>query len=340
MSVRFNAPPFWQQYLPANFQPTPDWVPETAWGAPPAGWALWVHTDSGYPAAPPEEYRNNPYLFMSVMPGTPVPSAPTQAMPAPGAAFRKTKAASMPQPGDKKPMSKGAKIGLSIVGIVVFAGIISSCGGDDKETAAPAATPSATATQPAASESPAAAVAEPTEEPEAEEPEPEVSEEPEPEPEPEVTLPKAQQSFSDRVAKASKDYDETDNELRMSKAITDRDKALCKATGGSFKNWKATVHDVGSTGDGYGYFTIIMEDDIELSTWNNALSDIGDDSLIKPSNKLFDTLLDLSSGDTVTVSGSFLRGQDTCVKTSNMTEAFNAVSPDFKVDFTAIKADK
>lgn len=348
MSVRFNPPPSWQQYLPANFQPSTAWIPDTAWGAPPAGWPMWVHTDSGYPAAPPEEYRNNPYLFISVMPGMPAQPAPAQSVPvhstatpgknvpSPAKFTHSTRAASPAQPsGDKKPMGKGTKTTLWIVGIIAFLSIVGACSeGGDKETAAPAATPSASATQPAANESPAAAavVAEPTEEPE-----PEVSEEPEPEPEPKVLVPAGQQSFSDRVEKARKDYEATDNELRMSKVVTDRDKALCKATGGSFKGWKATVNDVGSTGDGYGYVAVIIEDDIELSTWNNALSDVFDNTLIKPENKLFDTLLDLSSGDIVTVSGSFTDGKDTCVQTSNLTEVFNADSPDFKVKFTSIK---
>lgn len=325
MSVRFNPPPFWQQYLPANFTPAVDWTPEQTWGAPPAGWALWINTENGYPANPPEEYRNNPYLFLSVVAGMGVPEGSHVAMAAPIA-----------QPkASKKPMRKGMKIFLWIAGIFVFLGIVSSCSNDAEPEGTPAPAPAAATSnapaQPSVSETP---VSQPTVDPEP------VEEEVAPEPEPKVTVPKAQQSFSDRVAKATQEYQDTDNELRMSKAITDRDKALCKATGGTFEGWKATIHDIGSTGDGYGYIAIIIDEDIELSTWNNALSDIGDNSLIKPSNKLFDKLLDMSSGDTVTVSGTFLKDNGTCVKTSNMSEAFNATSPDFKVKFSSIKADK
>lgn len=125
----------------------------------------------------------------------------------------------------------------------------------------------------------------------------------------------------------------------MSKTISDRDKALCKTTGGEFSGWKATVHDVGSTGDGYGYIAMIMDDDIELSTWNNALSDAFDNTLIKPSNKLYDVLMELSAGDEVTISGKFIKGENTCVTTSNLTEVLNASSPDFKVNFTSIKTN-
>lgn len=345
MSIRFNPPPLWLPHLPANFQPTPSWVPENTWGAPPAGWALWVHVENGYPAQPPAEFANNPYLFMSVMPdysmtaaGTPAAGVATGA---PTAQF--SQGNSLPQGEPKKPLSKGKKIGIGVAAFIVLAIIIGSCGGSDEQ---PSSSPDPTVAAVASpSETPAAAVAatpEPSAVVEPAQAEPTEEEEPAPEPEPvtepEITLPKTQSAFSERVAKAAAEYDATDNELRMTKAITDRNKALCKATGGTFKGWKATVTNVGSTGDGYGYVSVIMEDDIELSTWNNALSDIGSDSLIKPSNKLFDTLLDLSSDDTVTVSGNFLR-EDSCVMTSNVTEVFDAASPDFKVNFTSIKAD-
>lgn len=340
MSARFNPPPLWLKHLPANFHPTPSWVPENAWGAPPAGWPLWVHEENGYPAQPPEEFVNNPYLYMSVMPDYSMASAGTtntgDAMGAPMAQF--SQGHSLPQKEPKKPLSKGKKIGIGVAAFIVLAFMIGSCGGNDEQ---PSGAPQPTAAAASPSETPAAAVVatpEPSATVEPAQAEPTEEEEPEPAPEPEVTLPKAQQAFSERVAKAAAEYDATDNELRMTKAINDRNKALCKATGGTFKGWKATVTDVGSTGDGYGYFSVIMDDDIELSTWNNALSDIGSGSLIKPTNKLFNTLLDLSSGDTVTVSGSFLRG-DSCVMTSNVTEVFDSSSPDFKVDFSAIKAD-
>lgn len=301
--------------------PHPDWKPEPSWGMPPAGWVLWTDEVTGEPAHPPYEYANNPYLNITTIPLVSTDMA--------NSAFA--------NPSGQKPMSKGAKIGLGVAAFVVFATMIGACGGSEDDPAPAAATPSAT-------ESAAPSVAPettPAAEPitkETETPEPTISEEPEPEPEPEVKMPAGQQKFSDIVADANTKYGETDNELKATKIIMDRDKSLCKNTGGSFKGWKATVHDVGSTGDGYGYIAVIMEDDIELSTWNNALSDAFDNTLIKPSNNLYDVLMELSSGDEVTIGGDFIKGENTCVNTSNLTEVLNASSPDFKVNFTSIKA--
>lgn len=167
MSTRFNPPPFWQQHLPADFRPATDWIPEIAWGAPPADWAMWVNTETGSPASPPHEYLNNPYLFMAVMPGAPAQAAPTAAMPvhamsgAGGSARFSTPTSSTSTglpPEGKKPMSKGLKIVLWIVGIIVLLSILGSCVGGNEKTPTPAATPSSTATVAPSSEAPAAAV--------------------------------------------------------------------------------------------------------------------------------------------------------------------------------------
>lgn len=322
--TRFNVPPPWQPYLPNSFTPAPDWKPDPSWGMPPAGWVLWTDEATGEPAHPPYEYAQNPYLNV-----TTIPLASTD--------FSQSAFAAPA----KKSMSKGAKIGIGIVAVALFGAIIGSCGGGDKDTPA-AASPSASESQtaaPVASPTPSQTVEEVVEETDS--PEPEVTEqaEPEPEAEPEVKMPADQRKFSDIVAKASAKYTDTDNELKASKTIIDRDKSLCKSTGGDFKGWRATVHDVGSTGDGYGYIAVIMEDDIELSTWNNAMSDAFDNTLIKPSNKLYDVLMELSSGDEVTIAGNFIKGDKTCVETSNLTEVMNAASPDFKVNFTSVKAN-
>ena len=151
MTARFNPPPFWRPYLSADFQPATGWIPDTAWGAPPAGWAMWVDAGTGFAAAPPEAYRNNPYLFMSVMPGFPAPPAP------PAEQFSKPADAAPPiqAVNSTKRMGRGLKVTLWVVGIIVFGSIIGSCGGD-KETPAPAATPSATPTKAQASATPTA----------------------------------------------------------------------------------------------------------------------------------------------------------------------------------------
>lgn len=149
MSVRFNLPPLWIQHLPAGFQPTPSWVPDTAWGAPPAGWPMWVDTVNGRPAAPPEEFSANPYLYIAIMPGDPAYSAAVAHGATPNGTDGKPAVSGFSAPGNnnpKKPLSWGKKTGIGIVGLVVLAIIIGSCGGsEEQQSSAPTATDTVTA---------------------------------------------------------------------------------------------------------------------------------------------------------------------------------------------------
>lgn len=127
MSVQFNTPPAWRKFLPNGFTPESKWIPERQWGPPPAGWPLWIDSTTGHPAPPPEQYRQNPYLYFSVMPGATEGGDQADAF-ALGADT--TVFSSVQKPA--KPARKGLKIGLGVVAGVVVIGIIGalSSGGD------------------------------------------------------------------------------------------------------------------------------------------------------------------------------------------------------------------
>lgn len=159
MSVRFNPPPLWVQHLPAGFQPTPSWVPETAWGAPPPGWPMWVNPANGQPAMPPEAFSANPYLYMSVMQGASVlHAADRTSSPSDFAGDAPASVGFSPrEPREpKKQFSRGKKIGIGILGIVVLSIIVGSCGGsgDQKPSTSVPASSSETAAEAAAASSP------------------------------------------------------------------------------------------------------------------------------------------------------------------------------------------
>lgn len=142
MSVRFNPPPLWLQHLPANFRPTPSWVPDAAWGAPPAGWPMWVNLADGQPANPPAEYSANPYLYMSVMPGAaPVGATPPSVSNSSAPQLSSVDSSGAGAQNPKKKMSRGKKIGIGVVGLVVLSIIVGSCGGSDEQ---PSSTPEPT----------------------------------------------------------------------------------------------------------------------------------------------------------------------------------------------------
>lgn len=149
MSIRFNPPPAWRAYLPEDFVPAAEWIPERAWGAPPIGWPMWVESATGMAAEPPVQYRANPYLYMSVMPDWDAPETSQGS----------TAAMVSGQQPTKRALSRGKKIGLGVVAGVLAIGVIGALGGgDDKQPAPVAASPSPSAVE-------AIATLEPTAEP-------------------------------------------------------------------------------------------------------------------------------------------------------------------------------
>lgn len=145
--------------------------------------------------------------------------------------------------------------------------------------------------------------------------------------------PGAQRKLVSTVEAARGTYAKAKTDLRRSKVLRDRNRKLV-AAGTNAKSWRGTITDVGANGEGKAYVEIEIADGITVGTWNNALSDIGDDTLIPESSPLYDVLLELEPGDEVVFSGKFLRD----FEPSNLTEYFAIETPEFVMKFTSIKA--
>jgi hypothetical protein len=150
--------------------------------------------------------------------------------------------------------------------------------------------------------------------------------------------PKSEARFVKVVEKAAEDYADTSNELKGAKILKSRDSDACEAAGSKVKSWVGTIHEVGATGDGDGYVEIEIAPSIVVETWNNALSDAFDDTLIPQSAAFFDRLSEMDEGDKVVFSGKLLPDDDSCLQTSNLTKAFNAADPNFLFRFSNIRA--
>lgn len=135
-------------------------------------------------------------------------------------------------------------------------------------------------------------------------------------------------------------YEDASTDLKGAKAIKDRNKELCRVTGGTFAKWEGEITKIGANGDGHAYISVQIEDSIRLATWNNAFSDIGDETLIKEGTKLWDKLLEMEEGQRVAITGKLIPDDGSCVKTSNMTEVFGATDPDFLARFTNVSVIK
>lgn len=195
---------------------------------------------------------------------------------------------------------------------------------------------------PAVQEDPAdeAPVAEASEEP-TEEPAEEPAEEPVADEAPAADVPAAQQAMSAAVAQGRADAKSAETDLQRGNVLNVRSDAMCESVpDGAVTDWIGTVKTVDANGEGKAIVTVAIDDDIEIGTWNNALSDIVDNTLVEQGTPLYDAALALAPGDTVRFSGTLKSGtdgNDTCYYTSNLTEAMSIDSPDYIITFSELK---
>ena len=77
--------------------------------------------------------------------------------------------------------------------------------------------------------------------------------------------------------------------------------------------------------------------DVAVKTWNNSFSDISDDTLIEPSDPLFDRVLKLKDGQVVTFSGRFPADDANCIRESSLTLKGNLETPGFIMKFSSVR---
>ena len=127
--------------------------------------------------------------------------------------------------------------------------------------------------------------------------------------------------------------------LPLIQTLRKRDKDLCKIlSSNSAKNWVGVLTEVGANGEGKAYVEIELAEDVRVKTWNNAFSDLSDNTLIPTSVSFFDRLVALTEDTKVVWSGKFLSDSDSCLKKANLTDVFYGIDPQFVVRFSDIKA--
>lgn len=157
----------------------------------------------------------------------------------------------------------------------------------------------------------------------------------------EVDIPEQQKQFIAAVNTAAKEYNAAANELKKSAVRKKRIGMIRQALKGSrqIKDWKGIIKNMGTNSDGKAYIEIELlgDRDIEIKTWNNALSDIRSGTLIATNSALFQTISELNNGDEVIFSGVFIASSDDFIRAGALTERGAMVDPEFIARFTNIK---
>jgi hypothetical protein len=107
------------------------------------------------------------------------------------------------------------------------------------------------------------------------------------------------------------------------------------------ENWEGKLKKLGTNeGGSKVYITIeseIEDFEIEFKTYNNDLSDYGDNTMIPLNSTVYKQLENLKEGDKVIFSASFITDSKKGFKQSNLVEQSNITSPEFVVRFANIK---
>lgn len=227
---------------------------------------------------------------------------------------------------------------IALAFYMIMVAVSTIAGGSDQSAPPAEGTVTAPASEPA-TETSAAPVAEQPTEAVTSSASPATTEAPAPAPAPDV--PAEQAAMTEAVATARTEAENADTDLQRANVLTVRSDAMCGAVpDGRIENWIGTVRTVDANGEGKAIVTVEIAEDIEIGTWNNAVSDVSDNTLIEQGTPLFDQALALKPGDTVRFSGTLKSGSDPndrCYYTSNMTEVMSIDSPDYIVNFSSLE---
>lgn len=149
--------------------------------------------------------------------------------------------------------------------------------------------------------------------------------------------PNDQKSFIEIVQTAQSAAQNAKNDMQKGAAKADRDKQICALlSSAEVKNWTGTLSKIDSNSDGKGVLEITIAKDIVVKTWNNALSDFQDNTLLEPSSDLFRKASNFNKGDKVSFSGYFIRYADDCIRESSLTLDGKIKKPEYIFKFEEV----
>lgn len=155
-----------------------------------------------------------------------------------------------------------------------------------------------------------------------------------------LVLPKDEQEFISANDSIMDAYNQAPNDLKKSAIKTIRNKQIKNALNGQFQiqNWVFILDEMQTTGSGDAILKVKMgKKPVYLETWNNTLSDIMDNTLIKQNSNLYKAISELKVGDTLSLSGNFIEDQNTFIKEGSLSEEGSISEPEYLFVFKDVK---
>lgn len=150
-------------------------------------------------------------------------------------------------------------------------------------------------------------------------------------------MPESQRAFMNAVRKGQEAYRAGQNDMAKGASRPLRAREICGALrSGRADGWVGTVYSLSSNGDGKGVLTIYLGENIYVKTWNNAVSDTFDHTLIEPDTQLFSKASALREKQAVAFSGAFSKDSTDCFRESSMTISGSMTEPEFIMRFSQV----
>ena len=128
-----------------------------------------------------------------------------------------------------------------------------------------------------------------------------------------------------------------ENDMQRGGHLATRGKALCSLLQSKkVANWTGWVDTVDSNSDGKGVLAIKVAKDIHLETWNNALSDIMDETLLEPGSPIFNAASALKKRQEVKFSGEFITDETHCLGEQSLSLDGKISDPEFTFRFSEV----
>ncbi len=153
-----------------------------------------------------------------------------------------------------------------------------------------------------------------------------------------LVIPDLQQKFLTIVVNAQVKAKEASNDMQKGAAKSERDQGICSIIKVlQIDQWVGKITKIDANSDGKGVVSIEIAKDVYLKTWNNAISDFSNQTLIEPGSTLFNLVSNLKRGAMVKFSGQFFDGiSGECIQESSLTLDGKIIEPEFIFKFSSI----
>lgn len=153
-----------------------------------------------------------------------------------------------------------------------------------------------------------------------------------------TTQPRDQEIFINSVSQHQELFRNAKNELQQSAIRDQRKLAISNALNNLFvSSWIGTINQLETNSEGKAILSVRLSPNIEVKTWNNALSDISSNTLIAKDDNLYNELFNLAAGQKVEFSGSFFPSDIDHVEETSLTIEGSMRNPEFLFKFQSVK---